>query len=258
MTTRTMFSSPRPIVLHYHLFKNAGSSLDAILRQAFPNRWVTQEFDGTVPDDGHRRLLAAWMEDHPDAVCFSTHTGRLPPPVADGIRVLPIVLLRHPVDRIASAYAYERTQEAGTFGAVLARNTTLAGYIETRLALLGDPQCRNFHVDFLSRGLPSDAGSPLDRARQMLQQLPFVGIVEDFPGTLDRLGRWLTAEGLGDVHLSSVQVNTSRDHRVSLTARIEQVRETIGHTLFDELIAANEADLAIHREACDRIGVSLA
>lgn len=240
----------RTILLHYHLFKNAGTSLDALLQEAFPGRWVTREF-GAGPADAHRRELEDWITGEPEAVCFSTHTGRLPAPQPAGVRVLPVVFVRHPLDRIASAYAFERTQDSETYGAVLARHTSLAGYIATRLALPGDPQCRNFHASFLARSGGDGEGSFPSRAMEGLASLPFVGVVEDFAGSLVRLGRWLAAEGLGEIDLVPVAKNVSRDHRQSLADRIDALRQEIGADLFARLEEANETDLAIHRRAIE-------
>jgi hypothetical protein len=58
--------------------------------------------------------------------------------------VLPVIFVRHPIDRIMSAYSFESKQTSESFGAVLARNTTLGGNIETRLSMPNDTQCRNF------------------------------------------------------------------------------------------------------------------
>jgi len=35
----------RTILIHYHLFKNAGTSLDAVLKENFGDKWITREFD---------------------------------------------------------------------------------------------------------------------------------------------------------------------------------------------------------------------
>jgi hypothetical protein len=38
-------SSSRNVILHFHLFKNAGTSLDALLKENFPTQWLTKEFE---------------------------------------------------------------------------------------------------------------------------------------------------------------------------------------------------------------------
>ena len=36
----------RTVILHYHLFKNAGTSVDRLLQRNFPDAWATREFSG--------------------------------------------------------------------------------------------------------------------------------------------------------------------------------------------------------------------
>lgn len=237
----------RTIIFHYHLFKNAGTSLDASLQAAFPGRWVTKEFSHAEHEA--RREMHEWIESEKDAICFSSHTAVLPAPAVLGLQVLPVIFLRQPIDRIASAYAFEATQTDENFGSALARNTSLAGYVETRLALNGDPQCRNFHVWSLSRMFPHSEGSALQRAMKVLSALPFIGIVEEYETSLQRLERTIAAHGLGEVGLHSMRLNASRDHGKPMKERIADIRERLGERLFSKLLEANRDDLELYEAA---------
>ncbi|MEP4699508.1 MAG: hypothetical protein ABJZ79_00005, partial [Parasphingorhabdus sp.] len=84
----------RTILLHYHLFKNAGTSVDHILKANFGDRWVTREFLTNRQDNSAE--VAAWIEATPDAVAFSTHTAVGPIPDVPGVRVLSVMMLRDP------------------------------------------------------------------------------------------------------------------------------------------------------------------
>ena len=172
----------RTVILHYHLFKNAGTSLDTVLRQNFGDRWVTREFSGP----NNTEAVATWIRDTPDAVAFSSHTMMGPLPRIDGVRVVSIMLLRDPIARIRSAYRFEREQQVETFGAVLARHTDFEGYVKVRLSMPNDRQCRNFQTQRLAALNPGPAPE-FDRALAALDMLSVVGLVSDFSGTLDRL-----------------------------------------------------------------------
>lgn len=177
--------SERTIILHYHLFKNAGTSFDGILRRNFPGRWVSQEFDRRA----NSALVAEWIKAEPDAVAFSSHTANGPLPDLPGVRVFSCIFLRDPVARIRSAYQFERRQvlaagDAAT-PAQLARHASLDSYVRTRLAVPGDRQCRDFHCARLATFEPG-AGTELDRAKVALRQFAFVGRVEDFAGSIRR------------------------------------------------------------------------
>ena len=54
---RTQVTKPRPIIIHYHLFKNAGTSLDRTLRQNFGVTWATIEHEPTMRPAELRRFL---------------------------------------------------------------------------------------------------------------------------------------------------------------------------------------------------------
>jgi hypothetical protein len=145
----------RTIILHYHLFKNAGTSLDRILKQNFGDKWVTREF----PQNGgnNTEMVADWIRDTPEAIAYSSHTMIGPIPEVAGVRVVSVMLLRDPIERIKSAYRFERKQQADTWGAQLAKEHDFEGYVRARLARPGDRQCRNFQTARLASLCPGDA-----------------------------------------------------------------------------------------------------
>lgn len=167
----------RTIILHYHLFKNAGTSLDRILQRNFGPGWVTREFTG----QNNTQAVTDWIREMPQAVAFSSHTMMGPLPRIPGVRIVSVMLLRDPLERIRSAYRFERRQEADTFGAVLAKHTDLEGYVKVRLALPHDRQCRNFQTWRLASLEPGPAPAPEpDRALAALERLSVVGLVREF------------------------------------------------------------------------------
>lgn len=245
---------PRTVLLHYHLFKNAGTSLDQVLQRNFGSQWVTREFERRRPPHLHRQDLIQWLKDQPKAIAFSSHTVDCAPPTLPQCRVIPIVFLRHPIDRIASAYTFERKQLSDSFGAVLARNTSLAGYIQVRLTMGTDKQCRNFHVDRLSKMIsdPTMAtASPTERAFAALKTLPFIGIVERFDQSMLRLAQ-LIQPIFPRFQPLAVAANVSRNHEESLQRKLAAIRSEIGAALYEHLEEINAADLALYHDGLVR------
>ncbi|WP_018953863.1 sulfotransferase family 2 domain-containing protein [Thioalkalivibrio sulfidiphilus] len=240
----------RKIILHYHLFKNAGTSVDELLKMNFPGRWVTREFDGG-PKAANPAKVAEWIQEEKDAIAFSSHTAMLPPPKLKGVQIFPVLFVRHPLDRIVSAYAFEQKQGGDSFGAVLARNTTLKGYIEVRLALGHDRQCRNFHVARLSQYFRGQDGDEVELALRAVQELPFVGLVEDFDDSIERMGEWLKPH-FPDFRVTSVAKNVTRDRSVPLEDRLRKLREEVGDDCFTQLFKANEGDIAVYEWLADQ------
>ncbi|MEO0752556.1 MAG: sulfotransferase family 2 domain-containing protein [Pseudomonadota bacterium] len=174
----------RTIILHYHLFKNAGTSIDQILQKNFADGWVTKEFP--MAGGNNSAKVVEWINSEPDAVAFSSHTMVGPIPKIPGVRIVTLVMLRNPVSRVASAYRFERRQNVDAFGAVLARHTTFEGYVHCRLALPSDRQCRNFQTSRLATICPGPEPE-LERACHGLEQFDIVGQVERFDRARNRI-----------------------------------------------------------------------
>ena len=236
----------RTVILHYHLFKNAGTSLDAAFKENFSEaegEWVTKEFPAQPALN--RGEVKQWIIDNPQAKCFSSHTAIFPTPKIDGVNIIPVIFFRHPIDRMASAYSFEKKQGGDGFGPVLARNTSLAGYIETRLALGHDRQCRDFHAHRLATMFGEKQGDESMRAKMAIEKLPFVGLVEKYSDSLERLEVLLEAEGFEGIKLKPVEKNVSRGVKKTLDEKLADIKEQLGEKLFEKLVEANGGDFSL-------------
>mgnify|MGYP002628374365 CR=1 FL=1 len=204
----------RTILLHYHLFKNAGTSLDHLLQENFADQWVTREFAG----QNNTAQVRKWIEDTPDAVAFSSHTMMGPLPQVPGVQIISMMLLRDPISRIRSAYRFEHKQVSDGFGAVLARHTSYDGYVRVRLAMPWDRQCRSFQTWRLASLVPGE-GSELERAKEAVDRLSLVGRVEAFDDFLEQL-QALVEPVYPDFKLAAVHSNRS-DALKSKTAKTD-------------------------------------
>jgi hypothetical protein len=232
-------------IFHFHLFKNAGTSLDAAFKDNFSNgEWVTSEFPGQPSKN--RELAKEWVLNNPQAICFSSHTAMLPVPTFEDRLLLPVIFIRHPVDRIASAYAFEKKQGGDRFGAVLARNTSFKGYVESRNALGYDRQCRNFHAERFASMFGPEHGTEVERAKKAIESLPFVGLVEQFDASLKRLETWLSDEGIENLQLAAKEQNVSRNTGVPIETKIASIKEQLGDETFAQLLDSNRDDMALY------------
>lgn len=223
----------RTVIFHYHLFKNAGTSVDRILKKNFGADWCGAEFE-TVGNN-NTKAVEAWIAATPTAVAYSTHTAVGPPPQIDGVEIIPVIFLRDPIARIQSAYRFEKKQPVDTWGANLAKKHDLTGYVESRLARKGDRQCRNFQTARLAALVPG-AGSEIDRALRaldLLQARGVIGLVEDFDASIQRLFQRIQPV-FPEFSWKSVKANVSED-----------TGEPISQDLRRLLVAHNQADLAV-------------
>jgi len=236
--------STRKVLLHYHLFKNAGTSIDRILKKNFDGRWLNQEFP-PQSECNHREAISALILDNPDLAAISSHTLMMPAPRIAGVEILPIVFLRHPLDRLKSAYTFERAQDANTAGAVLAKRMDFAGYLRARLATPNDRSCRDFQASRLAMAVPAREGGERERAFAAIDRLPFVGLVERFAPSIRRLeaqARRLFPE----FRSFAVWANASRTTGDGIDERIAEIRRELGEEDFTAIVMANLTDIDLY------------
>lgn len=224
----------RTVVLHYHLFKNAGTSLDRILQKNFGDAWVTREFGGA---NDNSAAVANWIRSLPEAVAFSTHTAVGPLPRLPEIEVISVMYLRDPLERIRSAYRFERTQNANTWGANLAKEFDFDGYVRARLTHPADRQCRNFQTWRLATMQPGPEPE-IDRARQAATGLSVLGQVADFDAGVEKL-RQALATSHPDFAWEPTRANTTKKEAGDDGFMAESPELT------DRLRAANAQDLSL-------------
>lgn len=233
----------RPLLFHYHLFKNAGTSVDEMLRSNFGDRWAAQEFH--VSRRENAGAVAEFIRCASHLLAVSSHTALLPPPQLPGITIFPIIFIRHPIDRLRSAYEFERQQNANTAGARLAKTHDFAGYVRDLLRNLHQRHIRNFQTLRLSHNEPASKGPELQRALRAVNNLPFVGLVERFDDAIDRLQAKLQPL-FPDFRARPVHQNATRARQAALDDRLADVERALGKDLYTEVRAANADDLAIY------------
>ena len=96
---------------------------------------------------------------------------------------------------------------------------------------------------------PANTGDDLTRALRAIEELPFVGIVERFGDSLTQLDAWLETKGFSNMNLKPVEKNVSRDLSQPIDARIAEIKSQIGDEVFQQLLIANEADMALYNAA---------
>jgi len=235
----------RHVIVHYHLFKNAGTSLDSILKENFGKGWREQEGHGAGWPAAD---VTAYLRQHPEIVVLSSHTALLPAPALSNATTYPVIFVRHPLDRIRSIYEFERKQLADTEGARKAKETDMAGYIAWRLNRTGDRSIRDFQSYRLACAVPEVVGGEkLDeaaRALKAIETLPFVGLVERFDESLARLQAWLQPI-FPYIDFKPTKANVTQRGESSLEARLEAMKKEIGAELYDEMLAGNAVDLRV-------------
>ncbi|MEO5717223.1 MAG: hypothetical protein ABIR29_01470 [Chthoniobacterales bacterium] len=239
-----------PLLIHYHIFKNAGTSFEWALERTFGDRF--RRYDSAKPGGlVSSRELARVARAEPHLVAISSHQAVPPAPRLLGRKVLTSILIRDPIARIGSIYAFERGQEAETPGARKAKELNFKSYVQWRLANCPAMFC-NYQVYFCSgrKQLFGDCSQrDLEAAIIRLDAI-------DIVGTVKRYSEWLalaqvvlgkTAESLA---LQAVHRNRSDSKSTESEQEIHaRLVRDLGAQLTAELLRRNELDMCLYQVA---------
>ena len=250
--------SQRKIILHLHLFKNAGTSIDRILSENFGSRWMA--YDGEQPGE---ILCAERFEEvilaHPEIEAFSSH--QLVPPLPDtDLFVFPIVFIRHPIERIKSAYLFEWKKQGG----LDVPKGTLQEYIDSKLVMRRRNVIENFQTMRLSNTSRKNFQNIdnysdcelLERAKSFLDQIPCIGVVDRFDESIELI-QCEVNNFWPSLKFFATQENVSQDINQTTLEKLDGIRQELGAESYQRIVDANLMDIELYEYACQLLDQTL-
>lgn len=242
----------REVLLHFHIFKNAGTTLDSALEKTLGPAWTQVEGDNPNEEMDWGKALK-FIEAHPEVRVLSSHTLRYPPPPRlRGIKFIPLLLLRHPIDRLVSIYHFERTQGVASHSETsrVAQTGSLADFVRFTLARRPEIGCDTQTAIVARSGVYDDppTAKHLAAAQSALEDLPVTGVVE-------RLDQYLVMLEMEpsllppNSDLARPDENRNAERAPTLLARLRKARAELPPALWHELCERNRLDLALWRRA---------
>ena len=247
----------RHVILHGHIFKNAGTTLDWSLQKNFGKHFLDHRQDQLMRTQGSAHLQELLTTERELCALSSHHmTGDLPD--MPDIRFIRICLLRHPIERIRSVYNFERTQRGLTPGAKAAQSKSFRDYVEWRMLPSVAHTIRNYQTLYLagSHGLANDRDMALQYFPQALETVggdSLIGLVERYDETMVVLEDALKGS-FPQLDLSYVAQNVSKSK-----SRKDATRDTVAQSLEDlgdlqrAVIDNNSFDLALYQTVTQRL-----
>ncbi len=232
----------RFVLLHYHVFKNAGSTIEDILDHSFGERFGTLE---TAAGDGlvSNQDLIRYLDERPGLRAFSSHQIRYPMPAVAGYLFFDICFLRDPLDRLRSFYDYlrQRPNPADPMSE-LANNSSLGDFVAGMIAE-HSLFVRNNQVNLLACGGDSDAPNErdFDLAVRRMMAASFLGVVDCFEQSA------IAGEGalrcvFPELDCVRPAVNVSGGMQGSVASRTEALRAACRSEVYEELLRITELD----------------
>ena len=248
MYQRMLLGLKRKVIVHNHLFKNAGSTIDWALQKNFGKDFIDHRDDDEMRKGA--AYLGGFLQQHRAVRAISSHHLTLPLPEISGLQLLKIMMLRHPVERVISVYSFEQKQtEATTPGSIKARELDLRDYILWRMDPKAGATIRNFHVRKMlpPREIGKEAISDAEMAdaARFAGSIEMLGLVNRFDESMVLFEHSLKAH-FRNIDLAYVIQNVGQDPSHDRGQRIGRLKTEIGDDVFELLIQNNRRDLEMY------------
>jgi hypothetical protein len=233
---------PRNVILHYHIFKNAGSTLCTALERNFGRNFAqlhSPRHDQRLSGEA----LLEFVHAQPEVAAISSHHLSPPAPTSDSVRFQEILIIRDPLDRIRSMYDFYRRSRINNDPLTMeAKQFSLPEFLEyvleTRPFLLINSQTNV--VANAGTKIPSE--DDLSRAVAILRATAVVGVVENYDLCV-LLAEHALRPLFPELDLSYVRKNVTPSRAKDLQSRLHQFRSDCGDKLFTKLVESNRLDM---------------
>ena len=240
----------RDVIIHVHIFKNAGSSFDSALLGHFNKSFIDHRDDHLIRNDPN--FLKEYLANHSHIKAFSSHSIYHKPESFDNIKLHTVYLLRHPIERIRSVYHFEKKQPAeDSSGAMMAKKLNFLHYLAWRMRDDTPATIRNLQTIFLA-GIGPDPAQLEKKYKMALKTVttsPLIGVVDRYDESMVVFEEFLQ-QFFPNIDLSYTRKNiTDKNIDISASAKAEKILTDIGRSLADTVYENNRYDLVLYQKA---------
>lgn len=239
----------RFVFVHYHILKNAGSTIEWVLEREFGvgfASWHGASRDSIL--DGTD--LAAFLGERPDVTAISSHHLHYPKPVVRGTVIFDCCFLRHPLDRLVSLYTWAKRGNSSDAVCRAARAQTPREFARYMLHELPH-MVSNVQVTHIANGSafcrPANE-QDLDLAAKTMMEMAVPGLVELFDESLIA-AEYFLHPAFPNLRLDYEQQNVSRPgerHRPEHERTLEDKLIGLwGAEIYADLHRLNQLDLEL-------------
>lgn len=245
--------SKRTIIIHRHIFKNAGTTFDWILKNNFGEAFCDHRDDTPMRKEGEKYLLQ-YLKEHPEIRVLSSHHIWFKVEPQSHFNLIPVMFLRHPIERIRSVYNFERQQQSDTPGSRMAKQLDFTEYVRWRMDDRVSAVIRNMQTRYLAgyKKVKPLNQKHLNDALKELERQKFIGVVDLFDESLKHFDKTFREIGI-ELDFSYRPQNVARPFdNADYESRAQKVIEDLGD-FAGKMIENNKYDLLVYRAAREKI-----
>jgi len=247
-----MIKQNNPVCLNFHIYKNAGSTVDYILKKNFSTGAILLDTGKPLGILSFKTILHCFKKHYPNVKSLSSHQLRFPIPRNSGFNFLPMIFIRHPIDRAFSIFSFLKKEKniEGDLGVEMAKNLPASAYFKWSITHEEHNVIKNFQVRFLSSKPPRVKAETQDLkiAIERLKECKVVGVIERMDESLlcaeENLRQWFS-----EIDFSYVEQNVSKEREKKLNDRLEKFKAKIGDKVYSDLLKINKLDFKLYLKA---------
>jgi hypothetical protein len=249
MDVRVCGVHSRYVVVHYHIFKNGGTTIEQILEREFPGRFATLHGHGSESalDAGD---LLEFLGRNEEIAAVSSHHLRYPRPVDRRMVFFDCCFLRNPLARLYSCYNYFRRSNSDDLYTRWARSYNPREFA-ARLLNEAPHQLSEVQVTQLANAgvftRPADEYD-LERATALIRDMAIPGLVEMFDESLV-VAEYYLRPAFPGLRLEYVAQNVTNAAPYPAAESREYWENVWGEDLYKQLLRMNEMDMELVRRA---------
>jgi len=243
----------RKVIVHYHLFKNAGTSFDDSLKSVFGESWFSFE-EGAIQGKIPPNLISNFIINNPNIKVISSHS--LTTPLINNsvhFEVIPVIFIRHPIDRAYSAYLFEVKKQNKYNNSKM----KFKEYIDLLLLEKNKNAIENFQAihlfndlyDGINYNIKNISNDELaNKAIDRLRAFKSFGVVDEYSTFIKAFEANFKAY-FPDLKIDLKYSNAMQDNNLTIELKIENIRNILGDESFNKLVSHNMADLKLYEFA---------
>jgi hypothetical protein len=239
------------IILHYHIFKNAGSTIEYILKNNFKDNH--HDIHGSNENSSVTLSeIEKFTHSNPTTISLTSHHLRYPVSDFENYKIIDIVYIRHPIDRLYSMFAYYDKIKWQTAQKLLISDN-FPEFLEKILEIQPFNSI-NSQTNFFSNASdyyfpPNDLD--LEKAIRYAKKVRWLGTVDQFDKSI-KTAKYFLNPIFKNLNIDYITQNTTTNPSIQLDIelKINTLKSKFGKVI-DLAIEYNSLDIKLW-EACNQ------